>query len=154
MKARPFTRLSARAPLALGAVAAATLLAACEPVPPQSPANGLPLEGDWRVASIGGIATVDPNATRVSFTDSAVSGVLGCNQFSGTYTMAGNVITISPLAVTQMACGGKLDRQEQRGLDLMGQSMGVVARSANQMVLSGPAGQSFLLEKQAAPARK
>lgn len=139
--------MKTRLPLALTAIAATTLLAACEPVPPQTPANGLPLEGHWRVASIGGIATVDPNATMMSFTETDVSGILGCNQFSATYTTDGNVITISPIVATKMACGGKPGRQEQRGFDLMTKSMGVVARSANQMVLSGPAGQSFLLEK-------
>ena len=47
------------------------------------------------------------------FTDSAVSGNAGCNNFNGPYTVDGDTIKIGPLASTKMACSSEeLSKQE------------------------------------------
>ncbi len=51
---------------------------------------------EWGFATGGGIS--------VLFGDGQVSGSGGCNRFVGSYTQEGERLTLSRLAVTQMAC--------------------------------------------------
>ena len=95
--------LSVVAAAALAAVALAA--AACT----ASGGAGGTLEGTvWQLKSYDdGSATVDvpqgvyPDAV---FASGTVSGVLVCNSYAGGYTQSGSSLTISNLAMTQMAC--------------------------------------------------
>jgi heat shock protein HslJ len=61
------------------------------------------LEGDWLLIEIDG-EPVDPEAPRsLRFEDGRVSGRVGVNRFTGTYSTNGNVIEIGPVASTRMA---------------------------------------------------
>ena len=61
------------------------------------------LEGDWLLIEIDG-EPVDPEAPRtLRFEDGRVSGRVGVNRFTGTYSTNGNVIEIGPMASTRMA---------------------------------------------------
>lgn len=44
--------------------------------------------------------------------DGTVSGSGGCNNFTGTYTITGDVISFGPLATTKKACGPVLTERE------------------------------------------
>lgn len=59
----------------------------------------------WRVVELRSVAVVDTIAPTLLF-DSAgqVSGVTGCNRYTGTATLSGKTLTFSPLATTRMAC--------------------------------------------------
>lgn len=132
----------------LTAASAAILLTACEPVAGASGASSAdPLAGTWRVASIGGTKVEDLNATEMTFTNlTQVSGTFGCNRFTGNYTYDRNVVFISDVITTRMACIGAPERQERHGLRLLGMPMTVVA-DPNAAILSGREGQSFALER-------
>ena len=106
------------------------LLAACQPAPapppaPVEPTNPPPTETAapsptpdyrpqlenvlWTLAASGDPANptvVEAGSTvTATFTpEGTVSGSGGCNNYSGTYTLSGDQITISPLATTMMYC--------------------------------------------------
>lgn len=44
--------------------------------------------------------------------DDTVQGFGGCNNFTGTYAMAGDSLTFGPMASTRKSCGAALDEQE------------------------------------------
>jgi heat shock protein HslJ len=86
-------------------------LSGCCRVPAQAAAGGAParLEGAaWRLKELPGVqpaalAKLDrPVALR--FESGRLSGFAGCNNFSGSYTLAGDQLKIGPVASTQMAC--------------------------------------------------
>ena len=59
----------------------------------------------WTVSTIGGQATVPGAQPTIAFgSDGTISGSTGCNQYSGTYTVDGDKLTVSQLAMTRMAC--------------------------------------------------
>ena len=47
----------------------------------------------------------DAISASATFDDGTVSGNAGCNDYTGTYTVAGDKLTIGPLAATKKACG-------------------------------------------------
>jgi heat shock protein HslJ len=61
------------------------------------------LEGDWLVVEIGG-ETVEPQAPRsVRFEGDRVTGRVGVNRFTGSFTIEGDVLEAGPIAATRMA---------------------------------------------------
>ena len=59
----------------------------------------------WTVSTIGGKAVVAGAEPTVSFgSDGTISGSTGCNTYSGTYTVDGDKLTVSALAMTKKAC--------------------------------------------------
>ncbi|MDO5621756.1 MAG: META domain-containing protein [Paracoccus sp. (in: a-proteobacteria)] len=131
-------------------------LAACGPTPAQRVADETPagLEGLWRIESIGGIKTENPMSTYMRFNGLVMEANLGCNTFTAPFSMDGNVITIgSPSGIVQ-SCGGTAGKQETNGLNLMKYSMGMVAQTQHSVVMSGPAGQSFLIQRTEMPAAR
>lgn len=105
---------------------AALILVACSATPGQSgspaasgapsaagasAASGSGLEGTlWRLTQYlgpAGTAVSVPQAISASatFSDGVVSGNAGCNDYTGSYTVDGDTLTIGPLAVTKKACG-------------------------------------------------
>jgi heat shock protein HslJ len=80
-------------------------LAACSPQPIANDLTGT----SWHLVSYGQANQQTPAAdgvtTLVQFTlDGQVSGSLGCNQFSGKYSVKGDKITFDQLISTLMAC--------------------------------------------------
>ena len=64
--------------------------------------------GSWVVTSYangtGAIVPVTDDSVTVVFDATTVSGTAGCNGFSGTWTMTGSTLAITPLVSTKMAC--------------------------------------------------
>jgi len=60
------------------------------------------LEGDWLVIEIDG-EPVDPDAPRaVRFEGDRVSGRVGVNRFTGSFTIEGDVVRLGPVSLTRM----------------------------------------------------
>ena len=71
-----------------------------------------PLSGEWRVASIDGMAMAEgPQQPTLAFNsdDGQVSGRTGCNRFTGTYNFEEEIgeVTFGPLATTKKMCRGE-----------------------------------------------
>ncbi|AXC49538.1 META domain-containing protein [Paracoccus suum] len=130
----------------LSTLAAVAVLAACEPTGTTSADSGAdPMSGSWRILSIGGTKVEDANATMMTFTGlTTVTGSFGCGEFTGNYTYDRNVLFITNIAGSPMACSGAPERQNRHGMRLLSLPMTVVA-DANGAILSGREGQSFAL---------
>lgn len=64
------------------------------------------------------IQPIDSAMPVANFVEGTVSGVAGCNSYSGSYTIDGDAITIGPLAATLMFCEQPEGAMEQEGLYL------------------------------------
>lgn len=64
-----------------------------------------PLEGtSWVLSAFSESKPIPGTTLTASFQDGQVSGSAGCNSYSGTYQVEGEVIQIGPVAITEMAC--------------------------------------------------
>ena len=82
---------------------------------PQSSFVGVPwVLSDGVDVGAGGTA---PSAT---FTDKAVAGSTGCNQFTAPYTVDGDAMEIGTVASTRMACPPPADAVERSYVDALG----------------------------------
>jgi heat shock protein HslJ len=74
------------------------------------------IDGSWRLVEIAG-QQVDPDApNEIRFVDGQVSGRVGVNRFTGSYTVAGDTIEFGPAAATRMAGPPELMDLEDRFL--------------------------------------
>ena len=84
------------------------------------------LQGEWRVTAITEAEV--PEGVEVSMRvadEGQVSGRGGCNRYSGEYELAGDRLTIGPVAMTRMACPDEQMTTETR----FGVAVGDVARA-------------------------
>ncbi len=101
------------------------LSAACGGATPSRGGTGAPLEGPtWILTSFTAAGRVTQVAAGLHadavFKAGTVSGVSGCNQYSGAYTTTGTSIRFGPLASTLMACAStemELETAYQAALD-------------------------------------
>ena len=116
---------------------------------PKASPEPLPLAGTtWTLSSIAaGDAVMSvvsgTEITAVLAADETVSGSAGCNSFSGTYTLAGDRLSFSPLATTKMACAGYVMTQEHVFLDAMGE-VASFAIEGTQLTLQDRSGAMLL----------
>jgi heat shock protein HslJ len=75
-------------------------------------ANGGLVNTSWTVTTIDGEATVADAAPTMDFAPEGLSGTTGCNSYNATFVTDGDAITITPGAMTQMACAGPAGEQE------------------------------------------
>ena len=61
---------------------------------------------------VSGETLVDGTNVTVSFDGDGISANAGCNTMNGTYEVADGVLTVGPLAQTQMACEDALQQQD------------------------------------------
>lgn len=92
------------------------------------------IDGDWR-SRVGGVKQT------VTFDESTgqVYGSAGCNRFTGSYTVSGTRIEISPLATTMMACPEPQMTAEQTFLKRL-QGATKFALGTDTLTLTAPAG--------------
>jgi heat shock protein HslJ len=79
-------------------------------------------------------APADGVVSYAVFSEGAVAGNAGCNNYNGNYETDGGSMTIGPLASTQMFCEGAMD-QEFAYLTLLG-SVDSYKVSGNDLILS------------------
>ncbi|MCA9971355.1 MAG: META domain-containing protein [Anaerolineales bacterium] len=60
----------------------------------------------------------------LQFVDGQVSGSAGCNRLSGTYTVDGRTLTLSPLGMTRMACEEERTAREAEVAEMLTQVAG------------------------------
>ena len=106
---------------------------------------------DWRVTTVNGQPA--PPGLSLQFSGGQLGGHLGCNRFSGPYRVAGNLLIVRQMAMTQMACVSASDDGpdpmafEQRGSAVFSRPMRMTWRSGRELTLSNAAG-SISLERQ------
>ena len=75
-------------------------------------ASGGLVNTSWTVTTIDGVDTVADSAPTMDFAPEGLSGTTGCNSYNATFVTDGDDITITPGAMTQMACAGPAGEQE------------------------------------------
>ncbi|MBE0697540.1 MAG: META domain-containing protein [Anaerolineaceae bacterium] len=82
------------------------------------------LEGKWKLSLINGQAPLTGSTISAKFEKGEIGGNSGCNSYGGKYSTSGNKLTLSQLAMTEMACmdpQGVMD-QESAFLQAFGQA--------------------------------
>jgi len=107
---------SLRVPVAIFILAAS--ISSCG----QSVGN-IDLEGtQWLLVEMAGEAPLPDSGITIGFDEGQVHGRLGCNSFSGPYSMTGNSLEFGLLMSTLMACvDNDMMQQESRMFELIGQ---------------------------------
>jgi heat shock protein HslJ len=88
-------------------------------VPNQAPTPAINLVGtEWRLEDLGGAGIIDNSQATLVFPEAGrVAGNGSCNRFTGSLTLSGETMKISPLASTRMACAAEaVSNQEMKYL--------------------------------------
>jgi heat shock protein HslJ len=89
----------------------------------------------FRVAEIGGVATLDSPVADLSFGDDGhLSGCATVNRLTGSYVLDGDTLTCGPLAGTMMAGPPEAMDQEQRLHGALVGSLTVVADESGERI--------------------
>lgn len=77
-------------------------------------------DGAWYPEYISGKPVIDYSPAFVEFDNTdKVSGNASCNSFTGSYTLDGNILSISKIAITRKLCPEALMEQEQRFIEAL-----------------------------------
>lgn len=100
---------------------------------------------NWALTSMNGNQVPIPGSNITAFfaNGGQLSGFGGCNNFNGSYSVGGNVLSISALTSGRLACGPELDGQEQAFLAAL-QSAQTFTINGNQLIIFGGGGQEVL----------
>ena len=94
------------------------------------------VEGEL-VSSVLGESTLRLDA------DGTVHGTTACREFSGTWTAAGNDLTVTDLVTDDRACPEELGRQDEHELAVLGDSS-TVEITEDRLALTGPTGDGLI----------
>lgn len=142
----------------LGMMAAAALaLAGCAKevalVKGEMPVIAGSLEGGpWQVEDLNGGGVIDNARLEMTFDPgdqgtAQVSGVSGCNRFTGRWQQNGAAITLGPIAGTRMACVPALMELESKFLATLGAVTAVSYDATGAAFLKAPDGRVIKLRK-------
>lgn len=102
----------------------------------------------WTISAIGGTAFAKGIETEVRFAGGKISGTAGCNRFSGSYSVADNMVIVGPVAATKMMCPEPQMGQESKFLSLLNSSKLTKRFSVSgDLVLANEAGDTALLKR-------
>jgi heat shock protein HslJ len=103
----------------------------------------------WAAQEIAGTpVTGEAPVTLQLGADGRASGRGGCNGFGGSYTLAGDALSFSPLAATRMACAPALMDQEQRYFDTLAQVTHYAVADDGALLLETGEGKEIRLRKE------
>jgi heat shock protein HslJ len=111
------------------------------PLPPES-LN----ETSWTILMMDLMPVLEGVATELRFADGKISGTAGCNRFNGSFTVAGNIVTVGPMVSTRMMCPEKQMVQEARFLSLLSGPLTKRYTVEGNLVLDNNAGQRVTLK--------
>lgn len=106
-----------------------------------TPAGAAGLAGsEWRPIRIGETLWTAGAEAFVHFaSEGRLAGHAGCNRFMGSYALAGDSITIGPLAATRMLCPEPVMERERLLLDVLERAR-TFARNRTELTLADPEG--------------
>lgn len=97
--------------------------------------------GSWRVEDIGGKGVVDRSPATLDFgRDGRVTGNASCNNYTATYTLTGEGLSIGAAAVTMRACVPALGEQERAFLAVLKEASRFEIRPDGALVLHATPG--------------
>ncbi|MGF7147714.1 heat shock protein HslJ [Sphingomonas zeicaulis] len=105
------------------------------------------LTGTWAIKAVDNQPLEGAPAT-IAFADDRVSGTTGCNRFSGSFQLAGNMLTLGALGTTRMACPPPLMQRETMLLARLSAPLTVSSTARGTVTLTGSGGETVVLARQ------
>lgn len=102
---------------------------------------------NWRIERIADMPMTSGRVAHIDFGVDRISGSSGCNRFSGSYTRAGDVLTLGPIESTEMACLGAGMTQEQSLFAILGGALSLRFTDGDTLVLTGEGGKEIRLKR-------
>ena len=100
--------------------------------------------GEWVVEDIDARGVIDRSRATLAFdTDGRLGGRGSCNSYSGSYSLAGQRLTVGQLATTMMACAEALMNQERRFLEILMAVDGYAFSDDGALILSTADGRTI-----------
>lgn len=96
--------------------------------------------GTFKILSVNGKPAIRGVDADIRFEGGRISGTAGCNRLNGGFTQSGNVLTISGVAVTMMACPPAQMAQERDSLAVLESGATVMRHSDGRVEIRGPKG--------------
>ena len=104
--------------------------------PPPAPLPG----GTWTAIDVAGRAPDPASAPQIQFTvDGRVAGSTGCNDFGGKVRFSDDLIHVSELQQTEIACPGDVGAVEAAFVRALGEAQRITLEG-DRMTLEGPGG--------------
>ena len=91
----------------------------------------------WKLVSHNQTAVIDGTNISLNFTDGQVNGNAGCNNFFGSYTQDGDVVTFTGVGATRKACEQNIMDQEAAFLEALSTADGVSISDGSLNMRSG-----------------
>ena len=125
------------------AVVDGVILRGCggEALPPGTLANS-----HWQIQEIDGEQVFEERYF-LEFGPDRISGLAGCNRFSGSYRQDGDGLAAGPLAATRMACAGPGMAHERRVLELLRGPLAISRSEEDDTLLLTGAGGTIRLQQ-------
>lgn len=119
---------------------------------PQDVAETFLVASAWRPVKLNDMPVSAETLMSVQFaSDQQISGHSGCNRYFGSYELNGQVLTISPLGATRMACPEPAASLEIAFLEAL-QSVATAALVNSHLVLSNDTGAAVVHLRALQPA--
>lgn len=108
--------------------------------------------GTWRLDSYGAPGNTTPAAADVDTSivfkeDGKIEGNVGCNGFSGDYTLDGNSITFGPIVSTLMFCEGPVGDQETTTLSVLAETVSYTLEDDTLTITSSDGSEVIVLSR-------
>ena len=94
----------------------------------------------FKILTVNGKPALRNVDADIRFEGGRISGTAGCNRLSGAFTQSGNVLSISGVGVTMMACPPAQMSQERDVLDILTSGATVTRHSDGRVSIRGPKG--------------
>lgn len=118
------------------ALAAVSVLAACEPTAPSDPAHSIPT-GQYVLVGIGSDTVPQRNVGLTIEADGSLSGQAPCNHYNAAQTAEPPAFKLGEVTNTRMACSGNAGKLENRYFAALSQADGI-KYDGGVLVITGP----------------
>ena len=94
----------------------------------------------WQITHIGGEDVSGREGYFLNFESNRMSGRAGCNSISGAYRVSSDGLRAGPLAMTRMACPGRMEHEQELGRILSG-TVRLYYPDGDTLIMRGEAGE-------------
>ena len=103
------------------------------------PLSAADLAGVWKLQSINGKSEAETEIKKMptlefNFSERRLSGNAGCNRYNGAFTLENNVLNVTPLVTTRMACPNNMEMENEFVKTFTGK-IDLEKESDNQLVM-------------------
>lgn len=101
----------------------------------------------WQMREINAEDIPPDQGAMITFRDGRMSGSVGCNRLSASYTFADRTLSVGPVMSTRMACPDPVGRHEAAFVGILGGTFTTSFPGDGNMVLTGADGSSVVMRQ-------